>query len=711
MKSKVETSSPENRFPGRLTRRMLVILLPITFLPIIVAIIDIFYLSTFPTLERIIGILLVSLFFGTTILLILNRYINSKFIKPILILIETIRHFSLGDFKQRSRIDQSDEIGRLARLTDNVGDIFHNRLLSLELELNNKDLQLRITSELSKILSSVVDLDNSLQQITDLIVDRFNYKRVAIYIFDQENDKVRLRVISGQSNKIIDQKEETIPVEITSLFNWVLKFNQPKVFSQRELENIKLPSSVISKIKSAVAIPISIKERLNGIIFVQDRKEDKFRDADIEILSTISYQIAPFVNRILSSEPNSPVFPKETFLYNASYTIITADDRKQVFAAVKNVLNQMPYAAALLIAEQNSFSTSYITNRLGQELPNHSIDEIPLTLDSITHFISKPYPISVAKLEDFKGLPESLILICRNLQFDSFKIYPLVANDQIEGLLIFGPSAVGKFSSSTLDLIKSLVEVTKTSLERINALQTITSHLAELHTINTISQSISSETNLEKLYDVVHQQIINVMGSVNFLIALYSESTDTIEIPYMDDGDEIQMVPPYPLGEGLTSIIIKTRQPLMIVEDTINRSRALGAIVTGDKPALSWLGVPMLLRDQIIGAIVVQDLEKEHRFNENDMRLLTTLAAQIANAIRTTRLIETAQKRSLRDRQLYEITSKIRREFDIQGILSTTAQELSEALGVHSAHIRIEPEPLLEVINDNGSNGKEGKSA
>jgi GAF domain-containing protein len=269
--------------------------------------------------------------------------------------------------------------------------------------------------------------------------------------------------------------------------------------------------------------------------------------------------------------------------------------------------------------------------------------------------------------------------------------------------LLWGISEASPFSPEDLDTIRRLAEISTTSLEKIDAIEEISSQLNELQTLSTVSQSISSVTNLEKLYDVIHQQIIHVMGPVNFFIALYEESTNSIEIPYMDDGNTILAVPPFPLGQGLTSIIIRTRQPLMIVEDTVNRSRALGAIITGDNPARSWLGVPMILRDELIGAIVVQDLENEYRFDENDMRLLTTLSAQVAIAVWNTRLIEIAYKRSLRDQQLYEITNKIRDQIDIKGVLSTTAQELGKALNTRKASIKILSEAIPLATNGNGT--------
>jgi len=173
------------------------------------------------------------------------------------------------------------------------------------------------------------------------------------------------------------------------------------------------------------------------------------------------------------------------------------------------------------------------------------------------------------------------------------------------------------------------------------------------------------------------------------LITHYDAETDLVEVPYSDMGGEITSLPPSPLGKGLTSLIIRTQQPLMIVEDTVNRSRALGAVVTESGFAKSWLGVPLIVANETIGAIVVQDNENEHRFDDDDMRLLVTLASQVAIAIRNARLLESSSDRADQDRQLYEISSKIHRSPDIQTILETTAQEISNALGARRTRIKI----------------------
>lgn len=108
-----------------------------------------------------------------------------------------------------------------------------------------------------------------------------------------------------------------------------------------------------------------------------------------------------------------------------------------------------------------------------------------------------------------------------------------------------------------------------------------------------------------------------------------------------------------------------------------------------------------MLSGQAVGALVVQDSHKEMRFNLDDQRLLSTLAGQVAVSIRNASLLENTRRQAERERQLFEITSKIRRSTDIQTVLKTTVRELSTALGARRAHIAVAP-PAVEANEDAG---------
>ena len=111
----------------------------------------------------------------------------------------------------------------------------------------------------------------------------------------------------------------------------------------------------------------------------------------------------------------------------------------------------------------------------------------------------------------------------------------------------------------------------------------------------------------------------------------------------------------------------------------------------------------MIVAGEVVGVVAVQDLENEHRFDEDDLRLLTTLAAQVAPTVRNARLLAVTQEAADRDRQLYEITNNIRRATSIPEILELTTRELSQVLGLRKARIEISADPTELKSQGNGT--------
>jgi GAF domain-containing protein len=169
---------------------------------------------------------------------------------------------------------------------------------------------------------------------------------------------------------------------------------------------------------------------------------------------------------------------------------------------------------------------------------------------------------------------------------------------------------------------------------------------------------------------------------------LFDSQQEEIKFPYVSEKREVIKKDPIPYGDDLTSLVIRIRQPLLLQEESRRRAKALGAEVEG-RMALSWLGVPLLIGDDIIGVLVVQDFENEQRYGDDDAALLTTLASQVATALQTAQLMEQVQRSARRERLIHEITSKVRQAPNFKAILETTARELRRSLNVSSASIHL----------------------
>jgi GAF domain-containing protein len=81
-----------------------------------------------------------------------------------------------------------------------------------------------------------------------------------------------------------------------------------------------------------------------------------------------------------------------------------------------------------------------------------------------------------------------------------------------------------------------------------------------------------------------------------------------------------------------------------------------------------------------LGVLDVQS-DVINRFTEEDVRIKTTLAGQIAVALENARLFEQTRARARREQILREVTVRVRGSIDADAIMRTAVQEVGRALG------------------------------
>ncbi len=332
-------------------------------------------------------------------------------------------------------------------------------------------------------------------------------------------------------------------------------------------------------------------------------------------------------------------------------------------------------------------------------------ERLPVDLQSLEPLFSGEVPLLLPVTGDAPSGSAAALEHLDNLRAQSgcraAACLPLRGMAGLRAVLVLG-STQPALEPAVLQCAADLAVVISSALQKQEITREKESAVSGLEILDMISAALSGEISLEGLFHIIHELVNQAMGEVNLYIALYHEDSGLVEIPYMtEDGERLQ-VDPFPLGEGLTSIIIRTRQPLRLVENVRERALALGAKVAGKTPR-SWLGVPLLSAGRAFGAMVIQDMEREQRFTLEDQQLLVRIAGPAANAVRSAYLLDAVRRQTERERQLYAISSKIRRSTDMESILRTTASELGHALGLRRAHIELQFPAEAAAQNDQES--------
>lgn len=165
--------------------------------------------------------------------------------------------------------------------------------------------------------------------------------------------------------------------------------------------------------------------------------------------------------------------------------------------------------------------------------------------------------------------------------------------------------------------------------------------LAALHRASMeLVSNLSLDTVLERIVELAREQV----GARYAALGVVNEEGELIRfIPVGMDEEGIQKISNHPEGLGLLGLFHKEKKVIR-VEDISKDSRHQGFPKHHPKMR-SFLGVPILSGDQPLGQIYLADKLEGDSFNEQDERVIETLAAYAAIAITNAKLYEAMLER------------------------------------------------------------------
>ncbi len=244
-----------------------------------------------------------------TSIFITRRYISS----PLLKLQESASLIARGDLDTFVDKSSSDEIGILAQHLDgmrgSIKQLFaelseskkkleeYSRTLEEKVEIRTKELErsveeLKALGEISKAVSSTLDLEKVLTSIVRHAVQLSNADTGTIYEFAEENQTFVPMINYGMSTEIIKLlKDLNLRVgDQTVIGQAALNRAPEQVPDLMKVPNYPLPSILNEDFRALLALPLLRKDRLIGGLIVRRKEPGKFPTSVVKMLQTFAAQ-------------------------------------------------------------------------------------------------------------------------------------------------------------------------------------------------------------------------------------------------------------------------------------------------------------------------------------------------------------------------------------------------------------------------------------
>lgn len=168
-----------------------------------------------------------------------------------------------------------------------------------------------------------------------------------------------------------------------------------------------------------------------------------------------------------------------------------------------------------------------------------------------------------------------------------------------------------------------------------------------------IANAVNVTTTLVELSSLIRNELSRIIDTNNYFIALYNKESNTISLPFMaDQKDNFQV---FPAGNTLTGYVIKNSKPILINEPEIRSMANQGLIELHGTVSKTWLGVPLKYKNEVIGALVIQDYEKAEAYSQNDLEIMKFVSNQVALSIEKKRAedeLRTAKEKAVESDKL-----------------------------------------------------------
>ncbi|MEJ5225231.1 MAG: GAF domain-containing protein, partial [Anaerolineales bacterium] len=220
-------------------------------------------------------------------------------------------------------------------------------------------------------------------------------------------------------------------------------------------------------------------------------------------------------------------------------------------------------------------------------------------------------------------------------------------------------------------LVKQVVDQLTLALQNAQLFKQTERQNRELAVLNEMSRELSAQLNVEQVAETLLKYVSQLMDTASFFIAIYNPEADELSFPLVTVSHKRIQFNPRKVSKGLTDYVIRNRKPLLLNGDVISQMRAMGIefIAVGNtKPAVSWLGVPLLLGDDILGAIVLQSVTTPYLYSERDQEVLTAIASQTAIAIQNAQLFQQTQQQNLELAILNEMGNELSTLQSVEGV-------------------------------------------
>jgi PAS domain S-box-containing protein len=314
-----------------------------------------------------------------------------------------------------------------------------------------------------------------------------------------------------------------------------------------------------------------------------------------------------------------------------------------------NVGRVVPYDLASFLLSDNDGTVHAVRNRGYEEHGlGHYIESLHFPYDQIPNFRQMIKTGQALVIPDTSRSKHWVKIEGMELMH-SYVGAPIRVREIVIGFLNLASLTPNFFTQVHADRLQAFADQAAVAIENARLFEGIQERADQMTALFDIGFTIASGLDMDHILGTLLEKCQQILPVEAFYVAYYDPDTELIHHPLFYDQGIYKNLPPHNIHEqpGISGQIIQSRETIYI-PDTFEKGiqEKYKLIHTGGESTRSYVGVPMVVGERVVGVISMQSYTP-NAYATADIRLLETIATQAAVAIENSRLYAKAQQEIL----------------------------------------------------------------
>lgn len=156
-------------------------------------------------------------------------------------------------------------------------------------KLRNQARQLETSIAIGQRITSILDLDTLLKQVTQLIKENYAYHYVGVFLLEENGEYVQWRAGSSDTSHSSNSR---LKVGEEGIIGWVAANGRPARVDNVSKDSRYVRLEATSRTRSELDLPLSMGETMLGVLSLQSEHIGTFKEDDVPFLQMLADQVA-----------------------------------------------------------------------------------------------------------------------------------------------------------------------------------------------------------------------------------------------------------------------------------------------------------------------------------------------------------------------------------------------------------------------------------